>query len=275
MVELRKEWEKLLLENDKIYIYGAGKIGKQIFELIKLSGDQQKVKGFMVSNIKGNPQQIEDVPVWQVDRVKDKEGHIFVAVADIYQEEIIELLRNKSFSNVKTVYKYSVLAEESNRDSASRPNVVMIDTRELCRQQFGEEPRLDIIVRILAIEEYYGANNYGFELYNKMMDKRIREDYSIYAERRFKELIKSFENEGYDESSEIFVDNELHLIDGAHRLALAVYHEKPKVCIRIFDKKQNVQYGPKWFSNYFNASELELIINKYEHVMNRYICMIE
>lgn len=271
---LREEWKELLLRSNHIYIYGAGKIGKQIYKLIKISGEQQKVRGYIVSNIKGNPQQIESVPVLQINEVEDKDSDIFVAVTDAYQEEILELLKSKSFEKVKIAYKFIALAEEGDYASTSMPNAIMIDTRELCRQQFGEEPRLDIIVRILAIEEYHGVNNYGFALYNKMMDKRIREGYSIYAERRFKELIKSFENDGYDENSEIFVDNELHLINGAHRLALAIYHRQPEVCIRIFDKRQNVQYGPKWFSDNLSEFECNLIHNKFVQVIESCFCPI-
>ena len=273
-MKLREEWKELLLQSNNIYIYGAGKIGKQIFKLVKISGEQQKVRGFIVSNIKGNPQQIEDVPVLQIDEVKDKDSDIFVAVTDVYQEEILELLRSKNFGKVKITYKFLGLVEEGNHDSTGISNVIMIDTRELCRQQFGEEPRLDIIVRILAIEEYYDTNDYGLELYNKMMDKRIRKGYSKYAERRFKELIKSFESDGYHENSEIFVDQELHLLDGSHRLALAIYHGQPEVCIRILKKKQNVQYGPKWFSDNFSESECSLIHNKFECVLKSCFCSI-
>lgn len=263
-MELRKEWEELLKENKELYIYGAGKIGKRIFNLINLCGKQQNVKGFIVSNIVGNPESIQGLPVFQLDEVSDKCSTILLAVADTYQEEILELLKQKNFEKVVVAYKFHFLDEDNIKSET--PNVIMIDTRELCIQQFGSEPRLDIIVRLLAIEEYYNENDYGFAYYNKMQNLRVRKGYSLHAKKRFEKLIKSVESQGYDVSSEIIVDRNLHLLDGSHRIALAIYHKIPYVKIRILNKVQNVQYGMEWFSKNFNVVEYNIIINKYEQV---------
>lgn len=34
--------------------------------------------------------------------------------------------------------------------------------------------RMDTVIRYLAIEQYYGENNFGYELYNKMQTVRLK-----------------------------------------------------------------------------------------------------
>ena len=84
--------------------------------------------------------------------------------------------------------------------------------------------RYDMIVRLLAIENYYGKNEYGFNLYRKMQAARIGIDSVEPAVFRFRKLIESYENNGYDSSSEIELDSCLHLYDGSHRMAMALYY---------------------------------------------------
>lgn len=261
------EWEQLLNKYNKIYIYGAGKIAKRIFKLISLYKKQHCVKGFVVTNNTGNPLSIQGVPVLQIDELVDKQCPVFIAVDNKYQEEILDMLKMKDFKNLVSVYKFTQLDE--NDIVCDIPESIIIDTRELCIQQFGLETGLDIIVELLAAEEYYGINNYGFELYNKMQDLRDEKQYAIYAEIQYRELIKSIESNGYNASSEIVVDKYLKLLDGGHRLALAIYHKIPYVTIRILDKEQDLTYGIEWFATNFSAEECNIISKKYEQVLQK------
>ena len=80
-------------------------------------------------------------------------------------------------------------------------NVTNISLIELFLQQFDQAHsfnRYDTIVRLLAIENYYGLNNCGWNLYCKMQDSRKFKGYSIESKENFIKLIKSWEENGYD-----------------------------------------------------------------------------
>ena len=127
----------------------------------------------------------------------------------------------------------------------------------------GELLRCDIIVRLLAIEAYYGENDFGFQLYEKMQDARMGAGYAAAAVPRFKALIRSYEESGYDKSSGILLDNSLGLIDGSHRIALALYHRVPRITAFIVSFKRDVEYSIDWFiANGFTTEEVRLITDK-------------
>ena len=278
-MELRDEWSEVLNRSCTIYIYGAGKVGKRIFHLIKRENKQQKVKGFLVSNLDGNPSNIEGIPVYQVDAVSEKDTLVLLSVTDIYQNEILETLKEKAFSNILYAYKYSFLEYEG--EEKETPDTITIDLRELLMQQFlqggGENQflRYDIIVRLLAVEDYYGLNDIGFGLYKKMQDLRVRPGYSSYAVKRYLELISSVENNGYIEDSEIIVDRNLRLLDGAHRIALAIYYKVLNVKIRILDREEEIKYGMKWFSDHFCENACNMIIKKFNQISREWLYPIK
>lgn len=257
-MELREEWNKILAECQNVYIYGAGKIGRKIYGLIKKGNQLVKLKGFIVSNTGGG--YVENKPIISIDKINEKDSTILVSVSDIYQNEILELLQRTGFTNVICAYKYAFL--EENDIPQEMPETIMIDLRELLVQQYEETKfkRFDIIVRLLAIRNYYGENNLGFDLYRRMQNFRIHSKYADVAEPRFKALIKSVEEHGYDTDSEIYVDRNLKLIDGSHRIALAIYHNIKKVRVRVLNRFENVSYGLDWFEQYFSAAECNMLV---------------
>lgn len=130
----------------------------------------------------------------------------------------------------------------------------------------GELLRYDMIVRLLAVENYYGKNDCGFELYRKMQYERNKhkgEDFAEKAIERFKALIKSYDEKGYDENSAILLDKNLRLIDGSHRLAMAMYHGYETINAVFEDREVNFSYGIDWFeANGFTADEIKILRDK-------------
>lgn len=149
-----------------------------------------------------------------------------------------------------------------------KPEVVYhtYDARELFFQENRPEGfnRYDMIVRLLAVENWHGQNDFGFDLYWKMQQSRKVGDYQN-AVVRFKELIQSYEKNGYDPKSEIVLDRNLHLIDGSHRMALALYYKHWNISCAVMPFDRKVNYGIKTFVEYgFTRQEIDIIRSRYE-----------
>lgn len=261
-MELREKWNHLLNREEEIYIYGAGKYGKRIWKLLKTSGKEQNVLGFLVSDLHNNPTMIEDKPVYVANSVENKEALILIAVSDQFQDEIALILEKLQFHNFVNAYKFAFLDEEDDR-------VDVVDVYKLLQKQYTDEKicRYDIAVRLLAIEEYFGKNTFGMSLYRKMQKQRIRSDYDEIAEERFIKLIKSWEKDGYDSDSEIIVDENLRLMDGSHRLALAIYYELSYVKVRMIAGEGTTGYGLDWFEGRFDKEECQEIVDRFNRIM--------
>ncbi|MGA9347280.1 MAG: class I SAM-dependent methyltransferase [Anaerolineae bacterium] len=138
----------------------------------------------------------------------------------------------------------------------------------LAKQYRGEYfNRMDVIVRYLAIEHYFGYNNYGFALYRKMQWRRVNRN----TEQSFRWFIQSVEENGLNGNSPIEVDWELNLQDGSHRLALALYFGIHEVPLKIASERMDVDYGLQWFrANGFSEREVTLIRDKQIELFARY-----
>lgn len=154
---------------------------------------------------------------------------------------------------------------------------IYLPTNDLFLSQYigNEYNAVDIIVKYLAIENYYGINNYGFDLYNKMQQARINEKWDD----RFKSLIKSIE-QSYKDDSFIETDLNYSIHDGAHRTALALFHNVKNIPIRLFNTfLYRRDYSLPWFiSNNFSDEELSLINNKLNDLLDynstQYYCIL-
>ena len=257
---VEEEWEKLISENSSIYIYGAGNIGKKILDLLhKTKGAEKKIKGFLVSDLAGNPVKIQKYPVMIPEDIVNREDLVLISVTDIYQETILSDLLSMGFKNVVIAYKYSFLVNDLDCNISK---TMVIDTNELMLCQYKENQfnRYDIVVRLLAIKHYYGQNAYGFNLYERMQSIRSEdENYGNISRKRFVEVIKSFEENGYNSNSELVIDEKLHLVDGSHRLALALYFAVPRLKVRIVERKEEIYYGKDWFVKSFSSEECKII----------------
>lgn len=117
--------------------------------------------------------------------------------------------------------------------------------------------RMDTIVRLLAVEDFHGINDYGFYLYNKMQEKRgAIKGYTT----RFRSLLENVNTNGYKRSSSIHIDSYGKLKDGSHRLSIACYYHHRKIPVKITESKFETVYDIQWFAhNGFTNKECEII----------------
>ena len=144
----------------------------------------------------------------------------------------------------------------------------MIQTSSLLAKQVVDHTfnRYDIIVRFMAIDSFLNDENKGINLYEKMQKNRGGSAYKNPL-KVFQELITSFINNGVDSNYPLLVNKDFHIVDGAHRLACALYFNEPFIAVKINNKLDHSPYGINWFkSNDFSTDELDLIIQKKQQI---------
>lgn len=169
---------------------------------------------------------------------------------------------------------------ESNYDVFNQGGYLIrsIPTEDILLSQYENDiyNAVDIIVKLLAIENYYGLNDYGFKLYQKMQKNRIGENWND----RFIDLIRNVDKYGLKNDSTLETDIKYSIHDGAHRVALALFHEINDLNVKVYDVDiSRRKYGIDWFStNGFTKEELNLIQSKLNEILNKknppYYCIL-
>lgn len=108
----------------------------------------------------------------------------------------------------------------------------------------------DIVVQVLAIENYYGINNYGLDLYKKMYKKVF--DYGMLS----KKCIETDIN---------FSINKNPLM-----LATSIFKGESYIMIKILKTKHNrFSYDLTYLKTVFTDEEIELINNKFNAIKSQ------
>ncbi len=142
--------------------------------------------------------------------------------------------------------------------------------RDLLFSQFsdGDAVFYDIVIRLIAIEQYHSKNTIGYDLYSRLQNNIVKGDFWI---PRFEKLTQSFETNGYNKTMPIEVDENIQIIDGAGRLALAIYYNEEFVPVRFHKTtiKREYNYNHLWELNY-SREEIKLIQEKAIELLNRF-----
>lgn len=143
----------------------------------------------------------------------------------------------------------------------------MMSVAEIVDKQYrkGRFNRMDMVMRLLCIDEYYENERKPgkmFKIYRKMQHSRILKIRHIRPDkfpkgfeqkraRQFVELIKSFEEKGYDMNAKaIRLDKDFELANGSHRMAMCIHFGIPEIPIKwpSDSTKPRRGYSLKWFT---------------------------
>lgn len=257
---------------DRVVIYGAGQIGKKVLDIIERVNMRDKVICFAVTKTDHSLEMVNDIPVRNIDEIiEEYDNALFLlSVGDRFMYELEQVVISKGIRHYfdgRKVYKEDF-------QGAKEQGHIEVNINELFMQQYknGVFNRMDIVVRFLAIENYYGINDFGFDLYRKMQAQRISDLYVENAVEKFRSLIASWEQKGYLKKSEIECDRNLHLMDGAHRIAMGLYYGVDGISCKVNPYADDIDYGMDWFIEHgFEIKEIILIKEKFEELYKR-IC---
>ncbi len=130
-----------------------------------------------------------------------------------------------------------------------------------------------VAARLLDAKLYYekGDNSLPFQVavsYNYRpasydRDKRTRD---------YIELMDSVKNNGYDINSHLIIDKELYLINGTHRIALALYNNIPEIKVYCWNRKNIIEKGfERRPLSTLPTNILNTIYLEYNHIQNKLI----
>lgn len=188
------------------------------------------------------------------------------------------------------------------RELSSIPNIdITIPTNWLLINSMSDNMNIsDVMIRYLVVKEFYECtnccekellynqkgnlsyeliNDLGFPmmaLYYKMQFKRaeyvtgitkINVDDSVY---NFIDLIEKVDKYGFDIKYPLEINQNFCLLDGAHRLALALYHKVPKIKI-FFNDGLNFtpNYSLQWFKDMNMLEYIDIITDTYKFILEK------
>lgn len=133
------------------------------------------------------------------------------------------------------------------------------------RNDFTNYMHVDGAVRYLAIENYYGKDNNGFDLYRKMQAPS-----GFDWTQRYEKLINSYEKNGFKDDNVLELDEHFAVMDGSHRLTLALYAQQEFIKAKIFKCERNRNFDYDWFwKNDFSSQECHIIKAKSQEMFEK------
>lgn len=219
-----------LLSQNKILIYGAGYTGHYFLDRLKETALEKNIVGFVTTN--GDEDYIDGIKVYSVDEIyNDNDEIICVAVHESIKKEIFGILEKKSLSNYiwVTPFIYQMELGYATINSKKEPLSLIWS---------AEKSRIAVPVRCLAIEQYYGMNDCGYDIYKHHMDL-FSEKHSTSVSRlnRFIHLIGNVNKQGFDDSKPVYITTKGDLIDGAHRTSIAIWNKYKEINCDVYDTK--------------------------------------
>lgn len=201
--------------------------------------------------------------IGKLGRIKQKAKYLYWYICSCFKYPMYIL--KIWYSKRRDPERYYDLNSEFNRHYKNRKPIAVLGNANVsvadlvfAQYQTGDFSRYmfcDLIPRLEAIGEYYGQNDYGYEFYQKLQDHSGFDWLP-----RFKSLIESVDKNGLGNSAYIEVDNSFTIMDGAHRLALAIWHKQEFIPVKIYNFNNERQYSIDYFwKKSFSTSDLHII----------------
>lgn len=162
-----EELRKLACRTDKIYIYGAGLFGRNIYNMICQKG--MKIDGFIVTHKTGE-KEINNIPVVEAKGILKKDIGIVIGVNRRNEIAVREYLEKNNFSMDRVINGNGLMDDNGNREGYDDNPVIEITTKIGCKVNCKYCPQS------LLLKKYFETNKYrtdtmDFELFKSCIQK--------------------------------------------------------------------------------------------------------
>lgn len=204
------------LKGKKIVIYGTGHVARKFYRAMADHGMHGQVQYFVRTRDVEDGELFEGLHVRRFDEACPEDDILVcLAVHESLRDEIEQTVRKKT-GNYIWIYPYLyelMLGEPEKKNVALRVRTLF--------GGFRDDLRLGI--RLAAIEQQEGINDFGFDYYVRAQMLHCSRDTAQHRLRQFQNLITEWNRTGYHNDSLLTVNRNYGVIDGNHRLAMAVY----------------------------------------------------
>jgi protein-L-isoaspartate O-methyltransferase len=254
-----------------IYFFGCGKHFEDLRKLYLDFADinlEDYTFAFLDNDLSKQGQEFYGKPIVCPDYITSDNSVVLITVANYTDYYTInKQMMDKGFVNHKDLFGSDIFLSIK---KGKNDIILKCSTKTLFLKQYrnGELNRADVVVRYLAIEQFYGKNDYGLILYRKMQNLRKRFfDIPEPDVDKFFKLVKSIQLNDFSEDLPIKLMDNFELWDGSHRLALAIFFGIRYVAYQIVDKSRKVNYGYDFLSTEFSQDEISLISSKEKEIL--------
>ena len=219
--------EELLgqIRSNGAIIYGIGYVAERFVDGLKKIGLDTEIKFFVTSNVR--EKEYKGKSVISVDDLDiDDKALVCIATHEAVKNEIEERLRMLGIERYIWIYPY--LHELWFGQPIAKNIEVDLD------KIIGRWNDYRLAIRALAIDQYYGKNDVGYDIYVKAQSLHCEERTAIKRLERFIELIDSWDKKGYDSNFRPKLSEDYEVLDGAHRITLAYYHGMKTIACDIY-----------------------------------------
>lgn len=220
-----------ILEHKRIVVYGAGFVAEKFYEALVIQGLHRNVECFVVSRKEPEQKFLKGKNVISIDEFENSENILIcLAVHDVTKNEIEEILDKRGITNRIWIrpYLFDLVLGKPTRSG------VIMPVDPIVRQCVDYR----IAVRYLAVENYFGKNDCGYEIYKKALEAYCGRETAEKRLENFRRLIQSWERSGYLADSTILIDEKGEIIDGAHRITLARYFRTDRVLCDVYQTSE-------------------------------------
>lgn len=215
------------LKGKEIMIYGAGHVGQKFYRTLKMHGLGKQVVCFAITDPVKEITLIEGIPLKCIYDISVQSNTLIcLAVHATLRDETERIVRQITEQYVWIYpYLYDLMFGEPEQTDAE---IKISEILKTCQN----DARL--AVRLAAIEQYDGNNSYGYDYYIRAQMMHCEEHTARQRLQQFKRLMEDWKKYGYRREHPLFLNRGYEVIDGNHRLALAVYHGQNAIFCNIY-----------------------------------------
>lgn len=206
------------------YIYGGGYAASILCEYLEKDDLFGNFVGFIT---RGGGEIIRGIRSISLKSLVQKDEYVLVAVHDTLWREVSVELQKAGITNYIWIYPYLLNLKYGNPVENGR----YVSLQDIWK---ANSNRYDIVIRFLAVDEYYGFNSFGYELYYWFISQFSNCNTAKKRLEKFIQLIESIESKGIEEEYPICLLKDYSIIDGAHRYAIALYRGERQMKCNIY-----------------------------------------
>ncbi|SHN51094.1 hypothetical protein SAMN02745247_00643 [Butyrivibrio hungatei DSM 14810] len=217
-----------IIKKNGIAVYGTGYVAEHFIQSLQLKELGQCISFCVVTSKKEDT--FMDYDVIELDKLRDRlrKEVVCVAVHESIKDEIVNALIKKGINDYIWIYPFQHALRFGNPCQYDKK----IDLKKIIANTKDD---YRIAIRIAAIKQYYGENDCGYSIYTKAQQLHCDKHTARMRLERFILLIDNWEKNGFCNDDRPQITKKYEILDGVHRIALAIYHEMQQISCDIYD----------------------------------------